>query len=130
MSEHMKNWMGVPAGSTLVISVTGTTAEKLVTAVVRKRIGGKPAGVSPDNEVQPGPLRVPLPTVDAFGFDVVLTAATAATAKLSAFVELPNRSHFENDDFTESYDLAKDDTTIVELSVLTIDPAFAQPGTL
>lgn len=125
-TPHVHNWLGAPKGSELFIAVSGTTEKQLVSATVQLRIGGKPAGTFPDRVVQPGPLRIPLSTNDAYGAQVILVFGTDATATVEAFVLTPDGKHFENDDYKESFVLAQGDTTTIDFTVITIDPELVR----
>jgi len=125
-TPNIHDWLGAPSGSHLVIFVSGTTETELVTATVKTRIGGIPGPTLPDEAVQPGPLRIPMPTSDVYAADVIIVFGTDATATIKAFVERPDRTHFENDDHDASFTLLKGDNTTIALTAITVNPALVR----
>jgi hypothetical protein len=119
-TPNIHDWLGAPSGSHLVISVSGTTKTKLVTATVNTRINGIPGPTVPDKDVQPGPLRIPMPTSEVYAADVIIVFGTDATATIKAFVELPDGTHFANDDHDASFDRLKGDNTTIALTAITL----------
>ena len=87
--ERIGSWTRVPAGSVMHISVSGTTADKLVTAHLFVLLGDGFEQTFPDALVQPGPIVIPLQSPHSYSLLVDLNFVDAAKATVTARVVAP-----------------------------------------
>ena len=92
---RVAHWLGVPDGSNLMISVTGTTATTLVTAIVEVQDDTAFADY-PYAQFQPGPLAIALRSPRKYSIDVDLHFATDAQAQVTARIVTPSGAAFGN----------------------------------
>ena len=92
MSDRIAFWTNppVPDGSELVISVTGSTAKKLVTAHPFLLRGDGLEQSFPDSAVQPGPLTIELESPHTYSMLLDLVFTTSGTAQVTAELIAPN----------------------------------------
>jgi hypothetical protein len=87
--ERIGSWTRVPGGSSIRVSVTGTTATDLVTAHLFLLREDGVEQTFPDSAVQPGPVSILLDSPHTYSLLLDLNFVTAAKAEVTAEVISP-----------------------------------------
>jgi uncharacterized protein DUF5675 len=119
-SPNLHNWLRVPQGSRLLISLTGTETKKLVTGSGDISSDKSPSRRFHDDEVQPGPLVVQLVGQDACTVTLNLQFGTAATAEVTAFVEDRPAGTHSPGDYQETFSRAQGSSETILFNVVTV----------
>jgi hypothetical protein len=104
MSDRIAFWVDplVPGGSKLVISVTGSTPKKLVTAHPFLLRGDGIEQSFPDGAVQPGPLTIKLESPHTYSILTDLVFTTSGTAEVTAELIAPNKKRIGPDNVADA----------------------------
>jgi hypothetical protein len=118
-TPNLHNWLRVPQGSKLVIGLSGTTANALVTGSGNIRSDNAPPRTFRDSEVQPGPLEVHLSGQDSCTVVLNLQFGKKATADVKAFVEAPGGAHVPVD-YHQQFPRAQGSSESIVFNVVTV----------
>jgi hypothetical protein len=88
-SPRIETWLGIPHGSTMQVSVQGTTQTELVVASAFVLQDDGHRTTHADAEIQPGPLQLAFESPRKYSIEIDLVFGTDATAAVAAEVLTP-----------------------------------------
>jgi hypothetical protein len=96
--KHSETWSDVPNGSTLEISVKGTTSDNFIVATVEYRVAPGQKGKLPTNkavlDTTGTPLVIPLKSPNLYSAQILIAFMTDADGKFRAVVKTPSGKQF------------------------------------